>query len=482
MNTNRTAKIAPVLLATAIALGIAVPAAAESTAELLEKGIYTEQTVGDLKAAIEIYTRVVENAEANRPHLAQAQFRLGICYVKSGSDAEARQAFEKLIRDFPEQEQFVAQAREQLAAAQPALALGPVPWEHGETLKYQMSLPTGKVIGSIFLMAESTVVDGTEAWQLELRRFVFTNADNYGVSRILVEHDTQRPIRSTVRHGLLGNADASYGVDGVEITGAGTDTHVDCEQQIYDNDQSMHLMRMLPFEPGYEVQINLLPIWTGQILKVGLEVTGREMCQVPAGEFECYVVDLDIGQTYWFSTGPERYPLKLKAGGVVVELAEIGRTEPEAPVAFGVEDFGFSGTLPAGWLFHEHRSPGRANKVTMRLLDPEAEAISTIEVDRCPDGKCPALKQTAERELAGCRERFENYELREESWTERTIDGRPAISFVGDYMLDEKPWVQYRIYTITDHLRLELIFRTPVDRFEGLRAAFDSVAENLKAE
>ncbi len=68
MNAQRTPKIDPVLLATAIALGIAVPAAAESAAELLEKGIYTEQTVGDLTAAIEIYKRVVENAEANPPY------------------------------------------------------------------------------------------------------------------------------------------------------------------------------------------------------------------------------------------------------------------------------------------------------------------------------------------------------------------------------------------------------------------------------
>ncbi len=92
------------------------------------------------------------------------------------------------------------------------------------------------------------------------------------------------------------------------------------------------------------------------------------------------------------------------------------------------------------------------------------------------------LKQMAERELSGAKERFEAYELREGSWTERTIAGHPAISFVGDYMRDGKTWVQYRLYTLTDDLRLEFIFRTPADRFEGLRAAFDSVAENLKAE
>ena len=55
----------------------------------------------------------------------------------------------------------MAQAREQLAAAQPALALGPVPWEDGESLRYSIALPTGKVIGSMYLGAESTEVDGS---------------------------------------------------------------------------------------------------------------------------------------------------------------------------------------------------------------------------------------------------------------------------------------------------------------------------------
>jgi hypothetical protein len=118
----------------------------------------------------------------------------------------------------------------------------------------------------------------------------------------------------------------------------------------------------------------------------------------------------------------------------------------------------------------------------VRVLDPNAEAIGAIEVDRCPNGNCPPLKSSAERELGGARERFEAYELREGSWTERTIDGRPAISFIGDYKRDGESWVQYRIYTMTDDLRVELIFRAPADRFEELRPAYDSVVDNLKAK
>ena len=267
----------------------------------------------------------------------------------------------------------------------------------------------------------------------------------------------------------------------MEVTGGATTTHVGSHQEVYDNDQVIHLMRMLPLEPGYQVKFSLLPIWTANIIEVGLKVTGQKTCRVPAGEFDCYAAEIDLGESYWFSTGPGRYPLKLKMGGVIVELAEIGRTEPGATVAFGLEDFGFSGSLPTGWLSYEHRRSGRDKRATMRLLDPGAAAISSLEVHRCPPGRCPSLQEIAEGELSGARKRFEAYELREGSWTERTIDGRPAISFVGDYQRNGEPWVQYRLYTLTGEVGLEFIFRTTVDRFEELRAVFDSIAENIEA-
>ena len=48
-----------VLLTILIAVNTA-QSSESSTAELLEKGIYTEETVGDLRLAIEIYAQVVE--------------------------------------------------------------------------------------------------------------------------------------------------------------------------------------------------------------------------------------------------------------------------------------------------------------------------------------------------------------------------------------------------------------------------------------
>ncbi len=471
-------KLVSLLAMMSFLVGLALPALADSSEELLEKAIYTEQTVGDLDAAIEIYSQILEDAAADRPYLAQARFRLAMCYAKTGQDTEAAEALDRLIRDFPEEEKIVARAREELTNLRPALALSASPWEDGEFLKYRMSLPTGKEIGFVTLAAHETSVDGVDAWQLEMRRFVGNNADNYGVSRILVDRHTMRPINSSIRHGVLGSADASWNSDGVTIQSK-ENVHVD-DVDLYDNDETMFLLRMLPLAPGYETRLRLLPIWTGTPAEASIEVTDQETCRVPAGEFECVRTELDLGSpaTYWFSTGAKRYPIKLQEG-IFLELVEIGKIDPDAPVALDVENFGFSGSLPSGWMAKTFGGD-KASRVAVRLLDPEATAVSSIEIDRCP-GQCPPLQKTADRELAGAKQRFDGYKLREESKIERMIDDRPAISFIGDYLNEGKPWVQYRIYTMTEELRVEIIFRVAADRFDDLRSDMESILDHLEA-
>src|SRR5688572_28243154 len=51
----------------------------QSSAELLEKAIYFEETTGDLDAAMKIYRQILEASDAQRGHAAQAQLRLGSC-------------------------------------------------------------------------------------------------------------------------------------------------------------------------------------------------------------------------------------------------------------------------------------------------------------------------------------------------------------------------------------------------------------------
>ena len=82
----------------------------------MRKGIYQEETVGDLDAAIKIYQGIVADEKANRPHVAQAKFRLGMCHVKKGEKEKAVGMFEGLVKEFPGQAKLVELARGRLAA------------------------------------------------------------------------------------------------------------------------------------------------------------------------------------------------------------------------------------------------------------------------------------------------------------------------------------------------------------------------------
>lgn len=112
------------LVAACISNGVS-PASATSSAELLEKGIYNEETKGDLDSAITIYQQLVGDAKAAQTLAAEAQFRLGKCYLKENRAADATSAFEKVIRDFPQEKELVAKARTHLPTQlAPACAVG----------------------------------------------------------------------------------------------------------------------------------------------------------------------------------------------------------------------------------------------------------------------------------------------------------------------------------------------------------------------
>ncbi|KKM85810.1 hypothetical protein LCGC14_1285350, partial [marine sediment metagenome] len=107
---------AGILVAGILLMGIAsAEAQAQSAGVLLEKGVFLEQTKGDLDAAIEVYRRIVADDKANRKHAAEAQYRLGMCLLKKKQPKQAQVAFKELVAAFPKQAKMVAKARQQIA-------------------------------------------------------------------------------------------------------------------------------------------------------------------------------------------------------------------------------------------------------------------------------------------------------------------------------------------------------------------------------
>ncbi len=89
---------------------------AQSVEQLYQDGQHKEQILGDLQAAISSYQKVLERASQNRQIAAQALFRIGRCYEKLGNMDESLEAYRRLIQDFDDRTEVVAEARARLAA------------------------------------------------------------------------------------------------------------------------------------------------------------------------------------------------------------------------------------------------------------------------------------------------------------------------------------------------------------------------------
>src|ERR1035437_3548483 len=155
------------LLAITSVLGTAQLAAAASPSELLEQGIYSEETTGDVDAALKLYQQVVTEAKAGQAVAAQAQYRVGVCYYKKKNNGEAHAAFEKLLKDYPDQKDLIALANKYLADAMPLM---PAPWVDGEELQLDIKFPSGVKIGAATYQVRAGETNGQKIWRLGDRK------------------------------------------------------------------------------------------------------------------------------------------------------------------------------------------------------------------------------------------------------------------------------------------------------------------------
>jgi len=106
------------LLLGALALCAAVATAQSSPpARLFQEAIHLMETKGDYPAALRLFEQIAKGSDRNLA--ARSLLYAGLCYEKLGK-REARNAYERLIRDFADQTGLVTAARARLAALTPA--------------------------------------------------------------------------------------------------------------------------------------------------------------------------------------------------------------------------------------------------------------------------------------------------------------------------------------------------------------------------
>ncbi len=416
----RTAILWKVVLWTVALTGLAMgsTAMAASTSELLEKGIYTEETVGNLDEAISIYQQVVAEAAASHALAAQAQYRLGQCLLKKGKKAEATAAFEKLISDFADQKELVAKARKFVPEG---IQLESAPWVDGEFMQLRYRLAGGMDIGTIIYTAQSAELDGQKIWRVGSRQIA---GPIHGTSGVDADWNTFRPIKSFYNMPPLGKFSAEFKPTQIIVTVQGTAGEstktLDETQVIYDNEQAMDVMRRLPLAPGYKVTLPILGIGNGAKIELPIEVQGKETVKVPAGDFESFKIHLGlVNQTFWIATDPHRYLVKFDANSVIAELTSFGQIKPGQQRQFEDEKLGVSLAAPSDWFFYAPAPADEKSEAKVFLLDPQVTASSVLFVAKVANLKPEeqkSLRAWADAVIATRCKEVAGYKVRPENW------------------------------------------------------------------
>ncbi len=86
---------------------------------------------------------------------------------------------------------------------------------------------------------------------------------------------------------------------------------------VYDNAQILMTLRALPLSDRYQSKFEFVQTKNVSRGEMTVKVVGREKVQVPAGEFDCYRVEMSIQgakQSSWYSTDAKRWLVKYDNG------------------------------------------------------------------------------------------------------------------------------------------------------------------------
>jgi hypothetical protein len=283
---------------------------------------------------------------------------------------------------------------------------------------------------------------------------------------------------------MLGEVTAVYSPGQVRVQRVGrtgTDTTA-LDGVVYDNEEAVHLMRRLPLQVGYKATGSVFAsLGSGAVIPVGLEVVGKETVEVPAGKFDCFRVHLSVvNQDFWFSDDRHRYLVKFEAGPATAVLMSVTQRRPGEAVAFHDSETGATFTAPADWVVFRARHGQPEGQVLIRTLDPGADT---------DDGgirlfvtKTPSEIHAARGWLDEFLQERKDIKARPDSWRALTIDGRNAVSCLGDFSQDGKSRVYYLAYVERGRNSELFVIACAPDKYDALKAQFDTIVASYRTK
>jgi len=448
------------LLAAAWSAGTA---GAQPASDLLQSGIYNQEASGDLDAAIRIYRQILSAGPAQRMYAGQAQFRLGQCLLRKGDQSGAAEAFQAVIRNYPDQPALVARARENMPRPGGLLS---APWKDREVAEYRWTIPGVEDAWSIAYIGPSPY-GGAAA---RIQSLLFSPGMYY--LYLDVTRDTMRPIQ--VSYPGMQRTDP---VDG----------------SAYEFGQVAQLLRRMVLAVGRQATIPVI-LADGSHVALKMMVDAEEDVTVPAGTFPCYRVRLAAprphpsvfegnwpvagdGEALWLGRGAGRPLVKMASGASKGELTALRTLEHGAQRIYRDPVFGYSFAAPSSWL-NSLRADRRA--ATIDLFDTESEMTIRIAVYLAsPAGE--SLQATADARLRKSMAGARDYTLRG-PMTAATMGGNPALSWIADFHYRSGPRdaVEYITCVQGQSATAAIILQAWTADFEPLRPRFQPIVDSFR--
>jgi len=366
--------------------------------------------------------------------------------------------------------------------------LNPAPWADGELLRLNMNTNAGGEIGTLIYTTDGVTSTGKEAWRVQSYMAIpMAKTEQY--TCVDAERASFAPITGRTKS-QLGDFRGTYSPGKVQWqkTSAGktSSKQVKLDGVAYDNEQAIFLIRRMPLAEDYRGSFMIFATQNPVVVECRIEVTGREKITVPAGTFDCHVVELAIyagdvsalQHTLWFSADKHQYLVKYDAGNATMTLTEARIREKGKPVRFNDKERRLSLNVPGDWHLYKPANPGRY-KFKLHLLPPELKAWCQLAADEAGTLATSARK-VAEGEIKGLEGALKGYTVRADSWAEQKRSGMPTAAYAADYQDKGKDMVEYRTYLLGKSMVYWFVFRIEKDQFEQSKAAFDSIVASFK--
>jgi tetratricopeptide (TPR) repeat protein len=467
-----------------LALALGSTLTAQDPSVLLEKAIYAEETMGNLDEAISIYQQIVADTETNRATAALALFRLGMCYEKSGNKSEAKAAFSKLARLYPEQRDLIAKIP---SSTSEELQFGPEPWVDGEVLKLSMlAAGSSYSVGTQILSAEAVHEENRSGWKLR----TIQSTTGIGIYSTVWMDPDYEPASSRQKSNVMGiDIQAKYARDHVEISrfkgGTESANQVSLDRTVYDEAQVPFLLRCLPLQEGYKTTMPVFDPSNGSIYNEKIAVVARETIAVPAGRFDCFkiiVTRRNAEMKYWLSSDHPFYIVKVDLLGMMaIELSSISNLGNSAPTYFEDSELGISLSVPPRWIV---ASSGMAGVSIVNFIDPEGESdcYMTMGKQKADKDLKTSLSEAVDAIISTYQSTYKDFEVRAGSREIISISGATASRFIADHkaLMSGQDSVQYMFVIVTADRMCQLQFTTDRDNFERMQPVFDSIANSIE--